>query len=549
MDEKDKAPVTPSCRVRRIGTDEWSQADVQHVTNGLPASSQDISGGAASTLTRGVRYQEGALIDGRYEVRKILGGPGKSGMGVVYVAYDRWHQRMQAIKSYQDREVWDPVFAKRFRHEAELWIGLGLHPHVVSALTLRNPDGRLYLVLEYIEPDHHGRNTLTHYLTGDPLDLETTLKWAIQFCWGIEHAATRGVTCHRDIKPDNLMIDCRGRLKVTDFGLARLLDGHRPSDHAAAPVPASGSFSVIATHDGSICGTPPWMAPEQFSEVTNDPRVDIYAFGVVLFQMATGGSLPFRAGSVREYEQLHREASVPPLDSPLFPIVQRCLEKSPEDRYCGFPVLRSALEAFGLERGISVPQFEALTATPELLKDWAASLCFLGRHREGLSFADQAVALDPGYVHAWVNRSLCHLGLNEPGPARDDAQHAVDLEPTNPLPWNNLACALRRLGMLEDAERAVRRAVSMDPTFRDAWNTLGGLYHVCGRFVQAAECFRKTVLIDPYFRDGYVNLAGSLCGLEDAGGALECYDRVAEIDPADCESIQRRDALRTALHA
>lgn len=174
-----------------------SSGHVQSISSGLfdapkrdatPALSRN-GPTLSDTPTKGVRHTQGSLIGGRYEVQKILGGPGKSGMGVVYVAYDRWDKKLRAIKSFQDQEIWDREIVRVFRREAELWIGLGHHPHIVAAHTLRKPDGRLYLVLEYIEPDTQGRNTLTQHLAGQPPPLEQTVRWAIQFCWGMEYAA------------------------------------------------------------------------------------------------------------------------------------------------------------------------------------------------------------------------------------------------------------------------------------------------------------------------------------------------------------------------
>ncbi len=510
-------------------------------------SSEDssaVSDGAA-TLLPPARYAPGALIGGRYEVLNVFGGPGKSGMGVVYLVWDRWDRQQRAIKTFQDPSVWNKRVAAVFRREAELWIGMGHHPHIVRAHTVRKPDGRLCLVLEFIGPDPEGRNTLTHYLQGEQLPLVRVIPWSIQFCRGMEFALAHGIDVHRDVKPDNIMIDAEGRVKITDFGLAKSLDGDVPPEPAAGAVPRPSSLSVIATKEGSCCGSPPWMSPEQFGDAKHaDVRSDIYSFGVVLFQMLTCGVLPFQGNTLQDYANLHRDMPPPPLPDPLGPVVGRCLQKSPEDRYQEFAVLRRELEQHAAESGIDVPDTPPLPVNAERLKDWAASLCYLQRYEEALEIANQAVEMDAGYVAARINRSLCHLNLNQPREAVEDLKTALTREPENALAWNNLACAHKRLGRTPDAFAAAQKAIQLDDTFRDAWNTLGGLHQQQRDFKKAIECYRKALDVDPFFCDACVNLGDALCGLGNAGEALRCYERAVAIDPEDAAAMEKRDTLR-----
>lgn len=270
-------------RVRQEGSREWDRMGPSQGDGGTSPGGGDRRPSARDGPTPGIRYHEGDRIGGRYEVLDIFGGPGKSGMGVVYKCFDRWDRRPCALKSFQDQPVWSSEATETFQREAKLWIGVGHHPHIVAARTIRKPDGRLYLVLEYIAPDSEGRNCLTHYLTGHPLPVEQILTWAVQFCWGMEHAMKNGIQSHRDVKPDNIMIDGEGCLKVTDFGLAKSLDGlsHLPGQ-AVVPGMAQ-TLSLVATEKGSMCGSPPWMSPEQFGRADEaDVRSDVYSFGVVL---------------------------------------------------------------------------------------------------------------------------------------------------------------------------------------------------------------------------------------------------------------------------
>ncbi|MGM0485582.1 MAG: protein kinase domain-containing protein [Planctomycetota bacterium] len=505
------------------------------------------------TTTR-VRYKPGDWIGGRYEVQAIFGGPGKSGMGVVYKCFDRWDERLCALKSFQDKRACNVAISEVFRREAECWIALGHHPHVVAALTIRKPDGRLYLVLEYIEPDAKGRNCLGHYLKGEPLPIGSVLNWAIQMCWGMEHAARNGIRCHRDIKPDNLLIDQDGRLKISDFGLAKSLDGLNTAPGNADRTAVAHELSLITTEDGITCGSPPWMAPEQFGRAKNaDVRNDVYAFGVVFFQMISGGPLPFRGSNIQQYAQLHRCAPVPSLDSPLGAVVDRCMAKHPEDRYQDFTGLRHDLEGHATDLNVFVPKYQPLSETAERLKDWASSLCYLGRYEEAFTFAERAVQKDPQHVASWINHSLCALARDDPVTARDSAQRAIQLSSDNPLAWNNLACAYSSLKQWKEAFEAIRQAIHLDADFLDGWNTLGGLYHRTAKsrrdFQRAVESYQNAVHLDPFFYDGWMNLADSYCGVEQAQEALRCYERAAEIDPTSAASVERRDAMRTALNS
>jgi eukaryotic-like serine/threonine-protein kinase len=539
-------------RVQEMLSGDWQSRSRSHGGSPVsPAGSEPVAGKSGAG-GRAVRYRIGDRIGGRYDVLDIFGGPGKSGMGVVYKCFDRWDKRLCALKGFQDQPAWNARVAKIFRREAELWIGVGHHPHLVAARTIRKPDGRLYLVLEYIEPDDHGRNCLSQYLKTERLSLERVVEWSVQFCWGMEHACQNGIQCHRDIKPDNIMIDREGLLKITDFGLARAFDVlPGPAEHGAPAADLTG-LSLIATRDGTTCGSPPWMAPEQFGGAKQaDVRNDVYSFGVVLYQMLCGGRLPFMASSVPQYAALHRQAPVPPIESPLSSVVERCLAKRPEDRYTDFVSLRRDFESHAAALGIHVPQCRPLPETVERLKDWASSLCYLERYGEALRFAQQAIKLDGRHVPALINQSLCHLGLNNAAAARESARQAVALDDGNALAWTNLACACRRLEQWTEAFDAASRATRIDRELVEAWNLLGGLYQTTGKrrqdYQKAAECYRTALAIDPYCCEAWMNMATVHHWLDQPEQALECYEQVAAIDPENSEAIERRDCFRAAF--
>ncbi|MGA7075465.1 MAG: serine/threonine-protein kinase [Halobacteriota archaeon] len=143
---------------------------------------------------------------------------------------------------------------------------LETHPYIVRAHFVDRIANRNYIAMSYVAPNEEGINSLAGYLQSHPPDLSQCLRWAIQICYGMEHAYSRGIRAHRDLKPANILIGYDNTVKITDFGLAGVLEVE------------------------GAAGTPSHMPPEQFTDAAScDERSDIYAFGVVLYQMVTGG--------------------------------------------------------------------------------------------------------------------------------------------------------------------------------------------------------------------------------------------------------------------
>jgi len=238
------------------------------------------------------QYRIGDAIFGEYTISKVFGGQGKSGQGVVYLVTHRERTEPFVLKTLQATGD-DQSRLKQFRQEAEVWVSLGQHPHIVEAYWVRELDWQLYVAAEYIQPDRAGRNTIADYIAQETLPDQLMGQWAVQFCDAMQYALGKGLKAHRDVKPANLMINPTGDLKVTDFGLARLA-GTRSLALGAATL-SSGPTPLAPAHSDRLAGTLPYMAPEQFFDIQNvDHRADIYAFGIVLFELATGGEYPYQ---------------------------------------------------------------------------------------------------------------------------------------------------------------------------------------------------------------------------------------------------------------
>jgi serine/threonine-protein kinase len=251
------------------------------------------------------------VFDGRYRVVRKLG---TGGMANVYLAEDQELGRSVAIKMLDERHSQDEQFVERFRREAKNAAGLS-HPNIVSIYDRGQAEGTYYIAMEYLE----GRTLKELLVTRGPTPLPVAIDYARQILSALGFAHRHGIV-HRDIKPHNAVVAPDGRLKVTDFGIAR-----------------SGTSQMTET--GSIIGTAQYLSPEQAKGAPVTPASDIYSVGIVLYEMLTG-SVPFTGDTPLEIAMKHLSTTpLPPSEArPEVPheldsIVLRALAKDPEDRY------------------------------------------------------------------------------------------------------------------------------------------------------------------------------------------------------------------------
>ena len=261
---------------------------------------------------------------GHYEVTSQLG---KGGMGEVYQATDTKLGRQVAIKTLPEEFAQDEERLVRFEREAKLLASLN-HPNIAAIYGLEEDNGKRFLVLELVEGD-----TLAERLKHGAIPVEESLKLALQIAEALEAAHEKGVI-HRDLKPLNIKVTPDGKIKVLDFGLAKAFAG----DGSDANVSQSPTLSMAATQQGVILGTAAYMSPEQARGQEVDKRADIWAFGVVLFEMLTGRGT-FDGGTVSDVLAgvLRADPDWNGLPPNLHPrikfLLERCLEKESKDRY------------------------------------------------------------------------------------------------------------------------------------------------------------------------------------------------------------------------
>jgi len=275
--------------------------------------------------------RSGARV-GPYEIKAPLGA---GGMGEVYRARDARLERDVALKVLPEDATADPERRRRFEREARAVAALD-HPHVLAVHDVGTDEGVAYVVFELVEGE-----TLRQRLVRGALPPRKAVEYAVQLCRGLAAAHARGVL-HRDLKPENVILTRDGSLKILDFGLAKL---------ALGPEGAAGTSLSTATSPGILMGTIGYFSPEQARGQPADARSDVFAVGVVLYEMLAGAR-PFRGETGAEALAALLKEDPPELVSPAGPvppsldrIVRRCLEKDPEDRFQSARDVAFALEA------------------------------------------------------------------------------------------------------------------------------------------------------------------------------------------------------------
>ncbi len=332
-----------------LGESRWSDASVRPAQGGL------------------ADLRPGAVLGDRYEIIRCLG---QGGMGAVYQARDREVDRFVALKEIRPELADNQDMLQRFRQELVLARQV-THPNVVRIFDLGIIHGLRFISMEFIE----GTQLSTVFEEKGKLAPKEAAEIMLQVCRGLAAAHAVGVV-HRDLKPPNIMIDSDGRAVVMDFGIARA--GESAAGVALAPGETPTGPNQGLTQYGALLGTPVYMSPEQTKGASVDARSDLFAIGIILYELLTG-SPPFLGKTLKEtLRKRCEETAVPPMAiNPTIPkalneIILKCLATAPENRYQSTGDLVHALEVFLGVAKPAVPLWKWLTVS------LAASLAISG---------------------------------------------------------------------------------------------------------------------------------------------------------------------------
>lgn len=477
------------------------------------------------------RWQVGDRIDNRYEIYRILGGPGKSGMGIVYACIDHEDGEPIALKTFQDRFLQDRTVVDRFKQEAEVWISLDKHFNIVQANWFSEIDGRPFISLEYVAGHELYGVDLFGWINRGRLPAPLTINFAIQFCHGMMHAEMKFKEhgrnfVHQDIKPSNILVTQDKVVKITDFGLARTF-----AELNARSTP------VCRTR--LHCGTPPYMSPEQCrGDKDIDVRSDIYSFGCVLYEMVSGKP-PFVAPAPEGvfYHHLRDEPKLLATDSGLQLVIMKCLKKSPDSRYQNFGELEEDLSAiyYRMTKGV-VKTPSAAELTDLEICNRGLSFHRLGLDSEALECYFRVLKTNPNSEIAHFNLGLSYKALDRFDESIKEFYRVLEINPHAEWAHSCLGDIYRIQGDLAEAERQYKLGLIVHPDKADLYSELAVFYFEQGRMAEAIREFQQALKINPTDALDHSLLGSAYEALERMDEAIAEYLEALKIDPKEADT-------------
>lgn len=486
------------------------------------------------------RYQKGDKIAGRYQVHDVKMG----GMGEVYLCLDLETIQPYALKTFQQRYLTAAQQLRQsFEREVATWVALEKHPHIVRCFYMDILDNQPFMILEWIAGEEGKGTDLRGWLRRGPPDLQLALDFTIDIVRGLIHAQEKqpGIV-HRDLKPENILV-AQGRwAKITDFGLAQIVQEADLKQHAAK-VEAADRQSMV-NYKG-IAGTPLYMAPEQWRGEHLDERTDVYALGCMLYEMLTG-TPPFQVNlaptSSQGFQQWlskmkdrHEHNRVPSLprriSARLKDLEQTCLAKARAERPSLSELLHQLEEIyqqqFTVAPRVSPPSGEF---TAKDYNNRGNTYVELQHYEEALRDLNHAIELDSQLMLAYLNRSRIYKEMQQYAKALQDLNYAIELEPGYAMSYNNRGAIYIELQRYNRAQADLDRAIDLDPHLALAHYNRGEMCMRQQRYAESVNHFNRALRIEPDAKT-YTNRGLAYINLNNAEDALSDFNQAIQLDP------------------
>ncbi|MBI4243608.1 MAG: tetratricopeptide repeat protein [Planctomycetes bacterium] len=555
---EDKKPVTKEKLqeiISRINSKEEDKQKIndQLIKEGLltfGAIAGDISG---IDLSREkipedieARLKDPATRLGNYALIEDLG---RGGNGVVYKAFDPSLKRFVAIKLFNIR---DESSIKTFRKESEIAARLE-HPNIAPIYEVGSYEGKHFIVMKYIQGE-----TLDLLAAGSNKNRNELIHIILKICEAITYAHSKGVI-HRDIKPQNILIDNLKNVYVVDFGIARNID-------------------TILTATKDIVGTPQYMAPEQAEGARTDARTDVYSVGATLYFCMTGQD-PFEGKTTMEI--IKKAAEIDPVDpkkidlslpNEIQIVIKKAMAKEPSRRYQSVDAFKDDLDRFLKGEPILAKAPSVFYIITRKLRKYKRQLTalsiallilgsliftyfynaykkqseidanyYLGRlsmeRNEGakaIEYYKKVLELDPNHTKTLNNLGGIYLNSGLTDAAIELFKKAITLNPAVPEPYINLGAAYRFKQNYDDAIGMFNKALELDKTGKSVhliYLDMGLTYIELKNYNEAAKCFQKSIESNKNYFEAYLNLGVVLTYLGDERGAEKNFKKAIKLKP------------------
>lgn len=490
------------------------------------------------------------IINERYAVQKISMG----GFGCVYMCLDSMQGKACALKTLHWEKLSGDLLFENFIQESLRWISIGAHPHIVYAYGVEDVSRIPYVVMEYVEGHPEYGTNLLEWIENKPTDWKDAIRFGVQISAGMIHAYNRLGLIHHDLKPENVLVTKKGLAKVTDFGCSAVSSGGTAS-------PGGIGFTGI------------YGAPEQWQpKAPVDTRTDIYATGVILFEIAAR-TPPFYDPHSLEHDHLNLKPPDPrelddSIPESLANLILSCLEKSPDRRPSGFQELLKKLKHLHRELlGKKLPisrEMPDLPADADAAVNQINSLDNLGMGQEALQLAEEFAEKHPDHPGLQIALGSVLDHMERPGDAVDHFQLAHNLDSDRIEPIVNLALDYAKIGNTEEARKWCQlamdrsdnayalqpltavmseivgpeealwlcdRLLEQDSDLAVVWNNRAGILRRMGNLDEALESATQAVEINYRYAKAWSNRATVFASLGRYDEAELSAEKALHIDP------------------